>query len=274
LLFWGAARCLSGALEIGALVASLQSCMALWGAVSQLARVPIALVSLQTLSARADLLRAESTPPPSSPPPADGREDAIRVNGLWFRYGADAPWLFHGYDLRVARGEVVRLRWPSGQGKSTLLRMLAGLYRPAHGSVTIFGVDAEQARERVCYLPQTSVLFPGSILENLRRLSGGASVDRIFHAAAITGLDQVVKAWAMGFETCVIAGGSNISSGQKQLVALTAAIASERPLLLLDESTAHLDPLTRARLAAAGAFEGRTVVTVVHDHEPGEGAED
>ncbi len=269
LLIWGAQQCLDGALETGALVASLQACGALWAAVSQGVRIPMAVVNARALANRASAALASdggsgSRATATRAEPRAG-VDAIAVRDLWFRPSPETPWLFSGLDLHVARGENVRISWPSGAGKSTLLRLVAGLYAPERGTVSIFGLDASTASDLVGYVPQTSVLFSGSVLDNLRLLSGTANIDRIAAAASVTGLDRIVAEWPMGMETIITQGGGNVSSGQKQLITLTAAIASERPILLLDESTAHLDRLALARLESCIAFVGRTVVTVVHD---------
>ena len=157
------------------------------------------------------------------------------------------------------------LEWPSGAGKSTLLRLLSGLLGPERGDVLVFGTEATRARHLVTYLPQHAALLPMSIMDNLKLLSGGSSLDRIAAAAEATGLSAIVKAWPMGFDTIVSAGSSNVSSGQRQLVLFTAAVASQAPILLLDEAFAHMDGVMRARLAGLDLLRGRTVVAVVHD---------
>src|SRR5690606_18098701 len=104
--------------------------------------------------------------------------DAIVMNDVWFRYGPDQPWILQGYNLRVGAGEQLTLRSASGSGKTTILRLIAGLYQPERGTVSVFGRDPAKARGHIAYLPQQAHLFAGSLLHNLRMLSG-ASLERI-----------------------------------------------------------------------------------------------
>jgi ATP-binding cassette subfamily C protein len=168
--------------------------------------------------------------------------------------------------LDLARGGVHTIRWPSGTGKSTLLRLIAGLAVPERGTVAIHGHDARGARELVTYVPQNSPIFSGSVRYNLQLLSG-ASSENIEAAARATGLQLLTQAWPMGLETVV--SNSNVSSGQRQLIILTAALASRRPVLLLDEATTHVDATLRAALDASGLLRGRTVLNVLHAETDG-----
>ena len=198
-------------------------------------------------------------PSPSPAPVGDPAAGyAFEVKGVSFRYREDAPWVLEDFSLKMRRGEHRVLRWPSGAGKTTLLRIIAGVHEPDRG-VTLVQRRPDGARD-VCYVPQTTPLLEASLQENLDLLSGGAPAARIASAAKRTGLDELVATWPMGWETLV--SGRVLSSGQRQLVTMTAVLASEASIVLLDETTAHLDASLRARLA--GAFEGRTVLTVDH----------
>ena len=84
-------------------------------------------------------------------------------------------------------------------------------------------------------------------------------------AAKTTGLADVVGKWPMGLETMVALGGANLSGGERQLIALTAALASDRPIVLLDEALSHVDRLTQAHLTESDLFNGKTVIRVVHE---------
>jgi ATP-binding cassette subfamily B protein RaxB len=207
---------------------------------------------------------------PAIPAPRQARSlprdrPAIELRGVWFRHAEDMPWVLADYDLSVAIGATHVVRGPSGCGKSTLLRLLAGLVPPERGSVLVGGIDAVAARERVMYLPQRPHLFGGTVLENLRSLSRGASFTRIREAARLTGLEALVASWPMAYETRLPPGGSTLSGGQKQIVFLTACLASEEPIVLLDEAMASMDRLLQSKLARASLFAGRTLVVVQHD---------
>jgi ABC-type bacteriocin/lantibiotic exporter with double-glycine peptidase domain len=188
-------------------------------------------------------------------------EPAISLDHVWFRYESDGPWVIRELSFDFARGAIHTIRWPSGTGKSTLLRLIAGLVVPERGTIAIHGLDARRARDLVTYVPQNSPIFSGSVRYNLQLLAG-ASHERIEAAAAASGLLQLTQSWPMGLETVV--SSANISSGQRQLLILTAALASTRPVLLLDEATTHIDASMRAALDASGLLRGRTVLNVLH----------
>jgi ATP-binding cassette subfamily B protein len=182
---------------------------------------------------------------------------------VWFRYAPDRPWVLQGYTLRVPVGGELRLEAPSGAGKTTILRLIAGLYAPERGTVRVLGQPPQQASRAVAYLPQAAHLFEGSIVDNLRLLSD-ASDEAIERAAAESGLCALLATLPMGPETLLTAGASNFSGGQRQLIAWTALMASERPVLLLDEALSQLDPIAQKRLRAMRSGRARTTLFVEH----------
>jgi ABC-type bacteriocin/lantibiotic exporter with double-glycine peptidase domain len=266
-ILWGGRACLDGRATMGAALATVQSCVAIAAAVRALADVPPSLMTMRVSVANLEeVLRAKSEPVRDCAPATPSTEGpVVHLEDVWYRYEEDGPWLFRGFSLAVAPGEHVRLSWPSGAGKSTLLRLIAGLLVPERGTIRVAGAAPRRLRGAICYLPQASALFAGSVLDNIRLLSDGASFERILEAAAATGLGDLIAQWPMQFDTLVLGGGANLSTGQRQLIALTAAIASSRPVLLLDEAAANIDRATRQRMARSGALRGRTVISVAHD---------
>ncbi|MCX0269774.1 ATP-binding cassette domain-containing protein [Nocardia zapadnayensis] len=179
-------------------------------------------------------------------------------------------------------GTVTALTGPNGSGKSTALQAILGLIEPARGAVLADGVDireipAEQWWARLAWLPQRPVLVPGTLRENLELLGatvagparrGPARVlSELDAACAVTGFDAVLEALPAGWDTVVGSGGIGLSLGQRQRLALTRVLAADRPILLLDEPTAHLDADSEVAVAAALttlARTGATVVVVAH----------
>lgn len=270
LLVWGAAACLDGRIGVGMVLGVVQAAGSFLWAVTRLARAALEVAELSVHVSRADAVLTLRSSPPARPlaAPASGTEPLVVVRDVAFRYREDGPWVIDGVSLEVRAGQHVTLRWPSGRGKTTLLRLIAGLAVPSRGIVKVAGLDARHARGLITYLPQDTYLFAASVLDNLVILSGGASRERIFAAAAATGLQRIVEGWPMRYETLMTSGGTNLSGGERQLVVLTACIASERPLLLLDEAMSHIDRITQASLARRGLLSGRTVVRVVHAEVP------
>ncbi|MFX0573945.1 thiol reductant ABC exporter subunit CydD [Nocardia nepalensis] len=177
---------------------------------------------------------------------------------------------------------VTVLTGPNGSGKSTALQAILGLITPEHGSVTVDGTDVRELDQdawwsRVAWLPQRPVLVPGTLRENLELLGArtpdtvakGASrvIDELEAACIATGFDAVLGELPDGWDTVVGPGGIGLSLGQRQRLALTRVLAAERPVLLLDEPTAHLDPASEATVLTAlhqRARAGATVIVIAH----------
>ncbi len=169
-------------------------------------------------------------------------------------------------------GLVTVLTGPNGCGKSTTVQAILGLIEPDGGAVLVDGVDVRELDpdgwwRNIAWLPQRPVLVPGTLRENVELLGAVADLNQLETASVATGFDAVLDELPDGWDTLVGQNGTGLSLGQRQRLALTRVLAAHRPLLLLDEPTAHLDPESEQRVlttlreyAAAGA----TVVVVAH----------
>lgn len=268
---WGGLRVMRGSLQLGELLAFTLMAALFHSKVGGLAKAFVKLRTVKPhLREAQTLLEQDAIERPRSRPPKTGRP-AIEVRNLWFRYAGDRPWVFAGLGLSVAPGELHYLDGASGFGKTTLLKLVSGLYEPCAGSIRISGRSPCEARDRIIYLPQHVRMLNASVRDNLRLFSAGASFQRILRAAELTGLAEMVDSLPMGYDTLIAHGGGNFSGGQRQLVALTAALASDRPILLLDEATANLDSLGARRAMNSSLFENRTVLYAGHDAAAREG---
>jgi len=266
LLLWGGALALRGELRVGTLFAFLQLSSGFVGAVLGVARARLQLAVLRPQLARTEEVLATAPQKRSARRPAGGSLSVpVVMENVWFRYHPDRPWVAKGYSMHLEPGEKHFVTGPSGFGKSTILRLLAGLYQPEEGSVAIGGTSPQAAANDILYLPQFVNLFSGSVLENLRLLSGGAPVGRLFETAELTGLHAFISSLPMKYQSIVTPGGRSLSGGQRQLIALTAAIASGRRLLLLDEAMSAIDPLQAAELWKLLDTVPATVVAARHD---------
>jgi PrtD family type I secretion system ABC transporter len=185
--------------------------------------------------------------------------------------GASRPTLLD-IDLEAQPGEALAIIGPSGAGKSTLARLIVGLARPNRGSVRIDGADIfNQDRNLlgpyIGFLPQEVELFPGSIRENIARMQDDADQTKVLEAARISGVHELILRLPQGYDTQIIAGGSNLSGGQRQRIGLARAVFGKPKLLVLDEPDSNLDTqgdqaLNEAILIMKGL--GTTIILVAH----------
>jgi ABC-type bacteriocin/lantibiotic exporter with double-glycine peptidase domain len=264
LLLWGGYGVLAGDIGVGPLFGFLLLGEGFLTAVLGMVNAYLALVVTRPLLARAQELMATPRAPERRRQAQSRLAGPIVMRDVWFRYSPDGPWVLKGYNLHVEPGETLLLDGPSGSGKSTVLRLLAGLYAPESGTISVNGRELRADPQRMLYLPQFVQLYFGSVFENLRILSGGAPAPQLRAAARATRFDSVVEALAMRYETILPHGGATLSGGQRQMLALTAMLASEFDVLLLDEPMANLDPLTQAHLTSVLADAGKTIVSAGH----------
>ena len=175
---------------------------------------------------------------------------AISLQDAGFAYpapaGQQAPQVLKGVNLRFQAGERVAILGRIGSGKSTILRLIAGLYRPTDGTVEVDGIDLRQLdpgdfRMRVGYVPQDSRLFNGTLRDNVLLGRAGADAARLAEVARLTGLSRLVEGHPLGWDLPVGESGGLLSGGQRQLVALARSLITAPKLLLMDEPTSSMD---------------------------------
>ncbi len=176
----------------------------------------------------------------------------LRVDDATFSFDGKLPALLP-LRLMLRAGERIAIIGPVGSGKSTLIRLLSGLYRPSTGKVFLDGVDMaliapEFLHEKIAYLPQDVRLMRGSLRENLTLGLAPPPDGEILRAAALTGLDRVLAAHPLGLELPISEGGRGLSGGQRQLVGLTRLLIASPRVWLLDEPTAAMDGDLEARV--------------------------
>lgn len=270
ILVWGALLVLRGSSTLGSLLAFLQMSAGFVKSILGLISTYLALrLAEPRLEEVKEILRVDPQPRPR-------RQGGRRLTGpvvfdnVWFRYRPEGRWVLRNFSMEVHPGEKRWIRGPSGAGKSTILRLMSGIYPPERGTIRIAGREPLAANDLMVYLPQLLQLYGGSILENLRLFSGHASRERLVAAAEASGLDRLIAKLPLGLETIISSGGMTLSGGERQLIAMTAVMASERSLFLLDEALVSLDWISRASVENNPWFDGKTLIYVSHDGFPGE----
>lgn len=192
---------------------------------------------------------------------------AILMNGLWFSY--DGHPVLEDVNFSIPQGDFVSIVGPNGGGKTTLLRLIVGLLRPSRGEVRVFGLTPDEARPRIGYMPQQSLLdpqFPATVMDVA--LMGRLGHGRPFGPYSKKDRDTVVSALdKVGLLKFLKKPFASISGGQRQRLFIARALACEPDVLLLDEPTANLDLVMEGDLyeLLQTLNQQMTVVMVSHD---------
>ncbi len=213
---------------------------------------------------RESLPSAEPVPVPLPDAPV------IRFDRVRFGYDHTHPVL-RDLSFEIRAGEMVAIAGESGNGKSTLLRMIQGLILPDDGSIELMGHAVDRwplaaLRDRTALVPQEAGLVSGTIRDNIALGRAGATGEEILQAAEKAGADRFIRHLPDGYETQAGERGLSLSGGQRQRVAIARALLKDAPVLLLDEATSALDTRTEkdVQTAFAGLRGGRTLVIVAH----------
>jgi subfamily B ATP-binding cassette protein HlyB/CyaB len=195
----------------------------------------------------------------------------IRVDDLSFRYSPDHPFLYRHLSLALKPGKLTVLTGPSGCGKSTLAKLLLGFYQPDDGRITIDGRDirhfaANELRALFGVVPQETVLFSGTIYENLLAANPNAAFDDVVQACKIAEIHDMVEKLPKGYNSEIGEHGVGLSGGQKQRLAIARAMLKRPRVLVFDEATSSLDSQTAERFAqTVNKLKGiATIVFIAH----------
>ena len=208
-------------------------------------------------------------PPPISPGGASGQAAEVVFEAVSFAYRPDEP-ILQDFSIRIAPGEHVALVGPTGSGKTTVIRLLCRLYEPQQGRILLDGVDIRDLplaslRQRLGVVLQDTFLFSGTVADNLR-LDTPISRDQLERTCADLGLNPLLGRLSDGLATELRERGGNLSSGEKQLLAVARVALRNPSVLVMDEATAFMDPSTEATLQRDldTLLSGRTAIVIAH----------
>jgi ABC-type multidrug transport system fused ATPase/permease subunit len=271
-LWRGTALILSGAMTVGSLTVYLAYLNRFFKPVKDLATTTNAIAQVTVGAERIrDLLDADSIIPENPEGlTAKALGGDIEFEDIVFGYDPSAPVL-KDVSFQIKRGQFVGIVGPTGSGKSTLVSLIPRFYDVQAGAILIDGHDIRDyrlstLREHIGYVLQDTVLFRGTILENLAFGRPGATRDEIIAAAKVANADDFIRSMPNGYDTLVGERGSTLSGGQRQRIGIARVMLRDSPILLLDEPTAALDSETERVVVEAleRLMKGRTVIAIAH----------
>jgi ATP-binding cassette subfamily B protein/subfamily B ATP-binding cassette protein MsbA len=275
-LFFGGLRVLSGGLSLGALVVFVAYVKAINVSVEACLNA-----MAKTVAANAGLRRVveilDEAPGIEESPeaiaytrPKSGLAGRISFEAVSFQYPEQGSVL-ERVDLAIHPGESVAIVGPSGGGKSTLVSLIPRFFDPTSGRVLIDGQDLRQLtlsslRSQISMVLQEPFLMPMTVAENIAYDPSGYTRDEIIAAAFASGAHRFIRSLPHGFDTMIGERGTNLSGGQKQLIAISRAILKNAPILILDEPTSALDVETEGELIRGlnALMRDRTTIIVAH----------
>ena len=269
-VWFGAGRVDSGELQIGALIAFLsylvQILMSVMMATFVAVMAPRAAVCADRIK---EVLDTEATIEVAEHPITElPAVSSLELRDVTFAYpGAEAPVLC-GINVRARAGQTTAIIGSTGSGKTTLLNLIPRLFDASSGTVLVDGVDVRELDpellwSRVGLVPQKPYLFTGTVASNLRYADPQATDDELWHALEVAQARDFVERMPEGLDSPIAQGGSNVSGGQRQRLAIARALVRRPGIYLFDDSFSALDLTTDARLRAALAPETRDAVVVV-----------
>jgi len=195
---------------------------------------------------------------------------AIRFDQVKFSYNSDVPVL-QGVSFSIEPGQLVGVVGPTGGGKSTIISLIPRFYDPTSGAIEIDGMDVRDyklqwLRSQIGYVLQETVLFRGTVRDNIAYGREGATQEEIIEAARLANADEFIARMPQGYDTMIGERGDTLSGGQRQRIGIARALVRNNPILILDEPTAALDTESERLVIEAleRLMKGRTVITIAH----------
>ena len=270
LLWLGAVQVLNGSMSVGTMLALNTLAGSFLGPLSSLVgraqQLQLVQANLERLT---DITAAEPEQHKQvvqSPPKLSGH---VQMENVGFRYSSDSAEVLRSISLTIRAGQKIAIVGRTGSGKSTLGRLLLGLSLPTSGTISYDGIPlqhmrCQEVRRQFGVVMQDTVIFSGTILENLTLNNPKMNREQAMHAAKIAAIHEDIMKMPMGYDTFVGEGGSALSGGQRQRMAIARAVAHNPVMLLLDEATSSLDVITEQRVAEHLQSFACTQVIIAH----------
>lgn len=271
MLVYGGKSVYLNVLSFGTLAAAISYSIQFFEPVQQLARILAELITAQAAAERViELIDTK--------PEIYDEQDAIekKIQGevvfdnVSFKY-SKGDWVLKSFNLSVKKGEKLAIVGETGSGKTTIVNLIGRFYEPTEGKIYIDGVDYKKIklkslRSQIGYVLQIPHLFSGTVTENIRYGNLNATMEDIVNAAKLVNAHEFIMNLENGYETDVGEGGSNLSVGQRQLIALARVVVANPKIIVLDEATSSIDTYTEHLIQDAihRILHGRTSFVIAH----------
>ena len=270
-LVWCANRLLLGQMTFGSLTAVTQLVSQLQAPFVNLSGILPQYLSMTASAERLmELQEIQGEPAPVRETPAALYEKMQAISAQKLSFSYDRDQVLQDAEFMLPKGSFAVITGPSGMGKSTLLKLMLGIFRPEQGSIYIQGRDDQlqldrSTRRLFAYVPQSNLLLSGTIRENLTIVKPQATEEEVRRAIYVSAMDDYLPTLPNGLDTVLGESGAGLSEGQAQRLAIARAILGGAPVLLLDECTSALDEKTERKvLQRLRALEDRTCIAVTH----------
>ena len=271
IIWYGAQRVLNGTMSVGELVAFQMIAGRVTGPLVQL----VSLVhSYQECALSVRMLgsvmnhKAEAGIGHGLRPPFQGQ---IELENVTFHYIPTSPPALENVTIKVPAGQIVGVVGRSGSGKTTITRMIQGMYQPQSGLIRVDNLDMRELdiahlRQNIGVVLQDNFLFRGSVKDNIAMSKTNCSFQEIVYVSKLAGADEFIERLPQSYDTMLEENGSNLSGGQKQRLAIARALLKDPRILIFDEATSALDPESEAIIQRnlRRIAKGRTVIIVSH----------
>jgi NHLM bacteriocin system ABC transporter peptidase/ATP-binding protein len=271
ILVLGGMFVIEGQMRLGELIAFQLLMAQMLAPIGQLVTLGSELQELEVDLARLeDVLDTPAEPTPATPPEGTGRpRGEVAVADMTFGYSPLEPPLLQGFELRMLPGQRVALVGGSGSGKSTIARLITGLYVPWSGTLLVDGLPPNQLPmtdrgQRLGFVDQEILLFEGTIRDNLSLWDDTIPDELLWKAIRDAELEDVIRALPGGLLAPVVEAGANLSGGQRQRLEIARALVQSPTLVILDEATSALDAETEYRVLENLRRRGCSCVLVAH----------
>lgn len=250
LMFYGTFLVLNGSLTLGTMMAFNALAGAFFAPVNSLVSTGLQIQMLEIYLERInDVMDTPREQSGSATEPSRPLGGAMSLEGIYFRYNRNGQFVLENISFVVNAGSRVVLVGRTGSGKSTLARLMVGLYEPSSGRILFDGQDFKHlnrnaVRSHISIVTQDTQLFGGTIRQNIALADPEMGLDRIVLAAKLACIHDDIVAMPMSYETPLADHGLSLSGGQRQRLAIARAVARRPSILVLDEATSHLDPIT------------------------------